>query len=68
MNSYQQWIPKLVALSRKAGKAIMEVYATDFETEIKTDKSPVTAADIAAEAVIEAGLAELAPDIPLVAE
>ena len=46
----------------------MEIYATDFENETKADESPVTAADLAAEAVIEAGLAELAPDIPLVAE
>ena len=68
MNDYQEWMPRLVALARKAGEAIMEIYATDFETETKADDSPVTAADLAAEAVIEAGLTELAPDIPLVAE
>ena len=68
MNDYQEWMPRLVTLAHRAGEAIMEIYATDFGTEIKSDDSPVTAADVAAEAVIEAGLRELAPDIPLVAE
>lgn len=68
MNEYQEWMPPLVALARQAGEAIMETYATEFETETKADSSPVTAADLAAEAIIEAGLAELAPHIPLVAE
>ncbi|MBE9558558.1 MAG: 3'(2'),5'-bisphosphate nucleotidase CysQ, partial [Proteobacteria bacterium] len=62
MTDYQEWMPQLVALSHKAGEAIMEIYATDFKTETKSDDSPVTAADLAAEAVIEAGLTELAPD------
>ena len=68
MNDYQQWIPQLVALSHKAVEVIMEVYATDFKTETKADESPVTVADLAAEAVIEAGLPELARHFPLVAE
>jgi 3'(2'), 5'-bisphosphate nucleotidase len=61
-------MPQLVALAHRAGEAIMEIYATDFEHQTKADDSPITAADLAAEAIIEAGLAELAPDIPLVAE
>ena len=68
MTEYADWMPRLVALAHRAGEAIMEIYATDFETETKADDSPVTAADLAAEAIIEAGLTELAPDIPLVAE
>ena len=68
MNDYQQYLPRLVALARQAGEAIMEIYATDFEHQPKADDSPVTAADLAAEAVIEKGLAEFAPGIPLVAE
>ena len=68
MRSYQEWMPRLVALAHKAGEVIMEIYATDFKTETKADESPVTAADLAAEAVIAAGLAELSPNIPLVAE
>ena len=68
MNDCQGWMPRLVTLAHKAGERIMEIYATDFETTTKADESPVTAADLAAEAIIEAGLTELDPDIPLVAE
>ena len=68
MTDYADWMPRLVSLAHSAGEAIMEIYATDFEHQTKSDDSPVTAADLAAEAIIEAGLAELAPDIPLVAE
>jgi sulfate adenylyltransferase subunit 2/3'(2'), 5'-bisphosphate nucleotidase len=46
----------------------MRIYATDFIVEGKADASPVTEADQAAEALILKGLAELAPDIPVVAE
>ena len=68
MNDYQHYLPRLVALAHQAGEAIMEIYATDFEHQTKADDSPVTAADLAAEAVIEKGLAAIAPEIPLVAE
>ena len=68
MTDYADWMPRLVSLAHDAGEAIMEIYATDFDHPTKADDSPVTAADLAAEAIIEAGLAELAPNIPLVAE
>jgi 3'(2'), 5'-bisphosphate nucleotidase len=61
-------LPEITDLAHKAGDAIMEIYATDFEHTLKADKSPVTAADLAAEAVIEKRLAALTPEIPLVAE
>jgi 3'(2'), 5'-bisphosphate nucleotidase len=60
----------LVAIAVKAGAAIMPIYerldASDVAT--KSDGSPVTAADEAAEAVILAELARVAPGIPVVAE
>ena len=59
---------RLVALAERAGDEILEVYAQDFEVLSKADESPVTAADERAERVILAGLAEIAPDIPVVAE
>jgi 3'(2'), 5'-bisphosphate nucleotidase len=68
MMDYETLLPELVSLAHRAGGAILDIYATDFEHEIKADESPVTVADIAAEAIIEAGLTELAPEIPLVAE
>lgn len=63
--------PQLIELARlaqAAGQKIMEIYASDFEAKAKADASPVTEADVAAEAVILAGLAKLYPDIPVVAE
>lgn len=59
----------LVEAALAAGAAAMGIYAqTDLGVHIKSDKSPVTAADEAAEAVILAALARLAPDLPVVAE
>jgi len=58
----------LVPLIRAAGGEVMAVYSTDFDVEKKGDDSPVTAADQRAEQVILAGLARLAPDVPVVAE
>lgn len=47
----------------------MEVYASDdFDVKVKSDASPVTEADEAADAIISAGLREAFPDILLVTE
>ncbi len=51
-----------------AGAEIMRVYASDFAVERKSDASPVTEADGAAEKVILEGLARIAPGIPVIAE
>ncbi len=51
-----------------AGVAIMRVYAEDFAIREKTDKTPVTEADLAAERVIVALLEEAFPDIPVISE
>jgi len=61
-------IEPVVDLAEDAGRAIMEVYATDFDVQNKADASPVTAADLAAHRLIAAGLAELCPDIPVLSE
>lgn len=55
-------------LARRAGAAILEVRARGFETLTKADRSPVTEADHAAEAIITAGLRAATPEIPVVAE
>lgn len=60
--------PAISDLARIAGAKIMEIYATDFEARVKDDASPVTEADLAAEAIILKGLKDLTPDIPIVAE
>ena len=47
----------------------MEIYnSDDFEVKAKSDESPVTAADEAADALIAAGLAESFPDVLVVTE
>src|SRR5262252_8733646 len=61
-------LPSLIYTAQRAGGAIMAVYATDFPVRDKSDASPVTAADEAAEKIILADLAAIAPDIPVVAE
>ena len=46
----------------------MEIYASDFATGLKSDASPVTAADTAAEAYIIVGLKQHFLNIPIIAE
>jgi 3'(2'), 5'-bisphosphate nucleotidase len=55
-------------LARAAAREIMRIYAGDLGVRDKADKSPVTDADHAAEAIIVAGLRTLTPDTPVVAE
>ena len=51
-----------------AGDKILEIYATDFEVEIKSDASPLTAADKASHNAIVAALTELTQDSPIQSE
>ncbi|HRP09657.1 MAG TPA: 3'(2'),5'-bisphosphate nucleotidase CysQ [Terricaulis sp.] len=63
--------PSLEALARlaiTAGAEIMAVRAAGFEAMTKGDGSIVTIADQRAEAIIEQGLAALAPSIPMLGE
>ena len=56
-------------LALEAGDKIMEIYnGPDFEVKAKSDDSPVTAADEAADAIISAGLRAAFPDVALVTE
>lgn len=56
-------------LALEAGDAIMEIYGSDdFNVKSKSDDSPVTAADEAADALISAGLRAAFPDMVLVTE
>ncbi|MBK5932923.1 3'(2'),5'-bisphosphate nucleotidase CysQ [Rhodovulum imhoffii] len=53
----------------EAGTRIMEIYnAKDFEVRVKSDQSPVTAADEAADALIRASLSEAFPGTLIVTE
>jgi len=61
-------INPLVDLAVDAGKAILEVYATDFDVQEKGDESPLTQADLASHHCIVRGLSALTPDIPIISE
>jgi len=61
-------LQSLIYTAQRAGGAIMAVFATDFTVRDKDDASPVTAADEAAERIILADLAAIAPNVPVVAE
>ncbi len=51
----------LVNLALLAGREIMAIYATDFSARTKSDLTPVTEADEAAERIILEGLARFDP-------
>jgi 3'(2'), 5'-bisphosphate nucleotidase len=56
-------------LALKAGAATLVVQGRpDFEARLKADDSPVTEADLAADAIIRAGLAAAFPGLPVVTE
>lgn len=61
-------VEPVVTLSEDAGRAILEVYSTDFKVQDKSDESPLTQADLASHLCIVAGLAQLTPDIPIISE
>ena len=58
---------RVAELARAAGDAILDVYAGSFAVQHKADASPLTAADLAAQRVLLAGLPALA-DVPLLSE
>ena len=66
--NYNQMINDIVKVARKAGEAIMEIYATDFNVELKGDNSPLTAADKKSNEVIINELTKLYPGIPRISE
>lgn len=62
-------LPEVERLVDEAARAVMAVYGRSEIARLeKDDRSPVTEADHAAEAIIVAGLEKLAPAIPVVAE
>ena len=64
----EELLEPVTALAIEAGNAILEVYATDFDVQSKSDDSPLTQADLASHRCIAAGLAALTPDIPIISE
>jgi 3'(2'), 5'-bisphosphate nucleotidase len=67
--TYDDLIPVIRRLALEAGDKIMEIYnSDDFDVKVKSDDSPVTEADEAADALISIGLRAAFPDVLLVTE
>jgi len=58
----------LTRIASRAAAAILAVPRTDLDQRAKPDRSPVTAADKASEAVILDGLAQLLPGVTVISE
>jgi hypothetical protein len=66
--SREELLEQVTGIAKGAGDVVMSVYRSDFAARSKDDASPVTEADERAEALILAGLRQLTPEIPIVAE
>lgn len=67
--NYEDLTQTMRRLALEAGDKIMEIYkADDFDVRAKSDDSPVTEADEAADALISAGLRAAFPEIALITE
>lgn len=64
----QKYLGEACNIAREAGELLMQYFAAPIEARQKTDKSPVTDADVAANQLITKALARLSPDIPIIAE
>ena len=62
-------LPRVVALAREAGRAVMQVYSeVNPAVEYKRDNSPLTQADMASHHIIVEGLERLTPNRPVLSE
>lgn len=58
----------VIAIAREAAAAILAVYESGFAIQQKDDRSPLTAADLAAHRCIVEGLRALTPQLPVLSE
>lgn len=68
MKNPSQYLEPVIALAKQAGKRILEIYGTDFQVDIKADKTPLTQADLAANDCLVQGLSALKPRHPVISE
>jgi 3'(2'), 5'-bisphosphate nucleotidase len=64
--NHAEYLTAAIDAAVKAGKAILDVYESDFAVETKDDKSPLTLADKKSHEIIQAGLVGF--KIPFVSE
>ena len=63
-----QLIKPLSEIVSTAGKAILEIYNSDFLVTTKNDQSPLTKADLRSHHIIVDGLKDITPSIPIISE
>lgn len=68
MRELTELLPGLLEIAHAAGREIMDVYSLEFAVAEKADRTPLTEADLRSQQRILAGLAELTPGIPVLAE
>jgi len=62
-------INPIIEIAHQAGEAILKIYQQkEFEQQLKSDNSPLTAADLAAHQIIIEKLQQLTPEIPILSE
>lgn len=64
----EAFVAPLIAAARRAGEAVMAVYASEFAVDYKADESPLTRADSESQALICAALAKAFPTVPIISE
>lgn len=64
----KELLDPVIQVAYQAGKVIMELYDAGFSVGQKSDHTPVTEADMAANHVIETRLKELTPHLPILTE
>ena len=58
----------IIKIAKAAGDEILKIYDTEFEVDVKSDDSPLTAADLASHMCIVNGLKALDPTTPILSE
>jgi 3'(2'), 5'-bisphosphate nucleotidase len=61
-------IEDILKIAKEAGEAILKIYDTNFQVDIKEDKSPLTQADKASNSIIVNALQAKYPAIPIISE
>ncbi|MEE9438156.1 MAG: 3'(2'),5'-bisphosphate nucleotidase CysQ [Saprospiraceae bacterium] len=68
-NTIQNYCKQLLITSKLAGNAILEIYnSEEIGLESKSDASPLTKADLAANTIICDALRAMSPEIPIISE
>jgi 3'(2'), 5'-bisphosphate nucleotidase len=68
MREPSRFLKSVVELTREAGLRILRIYHSDFRVGFKVDRTPLTAADLAAHHHLVEGLGRLRPIYPVLSE